>query len=167
MEPKGTGVAKWLGVARQWSQSRATIGSYLPLTKALEDSLCPVEASATVRRQSLPPRGTFYEKTGLQCAEIEWQFEHKTRYNSHKVFLAIPSGQVHLDRSALGSHIWWDGMRSIRFRESAIDILRRVGWLNWEDIGPMNGHRTWRQLGPPQRITGYDHEVISQSSETT
>ena len=108
-----------------------------------------------------------YEKTGLQCAEIEWQFEHKTRYNRHKVFLAIPKGQVHLDRSVLEKHIWWDGRRSIRFRESAIDILRRVGWLDWEDIGSMNGHRTWRQLGPPHRITGYHHEVISQSGETT
>lgn len=108
-----------------------------------------------------------YEKTGLQCAEIKWQFDHKTRYNRHKVFLATTKGQVHPDRSVLGRHVWWDGRSSICFRESAIDILRRVGWLNWEDLGPMNGHRTWRQLGPPHRITGNHHEVISQLGETT
>ena len=108
-----------------------------------------------------------YEKTGLECSEIKWQFEHRSRYNRHKVFLAIPKGRVHLKRSVLGRHVWWDGRSSIRFRESAIDILRRVGWLNWEDLGPMNGHRTWRQLGPPHRITGNHHEVISQLGETT
>ena len=131
------------------------------------------------RRSSLPGGGIrrgesaiaaaarhLYEKTGLECSEIKWQFEHRSRYNRHKVFLASPKGQVHLDRSVLEKHIWWDGQKSIRFRESAIDILRRVGWLNWEDLGPMNGHRTWRQLGPPHRITVYDHEITSQLGET-
>ena len=108
-----------------------------------------------------------YQKTGLQCSKIEWHFEHKTRYNRHKVFLVVPKGQVRLSRGVLGRHIWWDGRNSIRFRESAIDILRRVGWLNWEDIGPMNGHRTWRQLDPPHRITGLNYEVISSFREAT
>ena len=106
-----------------------------------------------------------YEETGLNCSRIEWQFEHKSKFNRHEVFLAIPKGRVQLKDGELERYLWWDGMESIRFRESAIDILLKVGWLNWDHLGPMQGHRTWRQLGPPHRIRGYDHAATSQKTE--
>lgn len=96
-----------------------------------------------------------YEETGLNASKIEWRLEHKSRYNRHQVFLAVPRGQVRLRDGELKEYIWWDGRESIRFRESAVDILIKVGWLNWKYLSTMNGHRTWQQLGPPHRLRGY------------
>ena len=96
-----------------------------------------------------------YEETGLGCSKLEWRLEHKSRFNKHQVFLAVPRGRVRLKDGEIKQYIWWDGMKSIRFLESAIDILIKVGWLNWKYLTEMNGHRTWQQLGPPHRLRGY------------
>ena len=95
-----------------------------------------------------------YQKTGLNSSRIEWRFEYRSRHNRHQVFLAVPRGRVKFGEDSQERHLWWDGVTGIRFRPSSIEILRRVGWLNWEVLGLPSSPTGWRQLGPPHKIPG-------------
>ena len=67
-----------------------------------------------------------YEETDLSCSKIEWLFRHESKSNSHRVFLATPTGDVRLKDGELARYTWWDGKQKIPVYPSVKDILLKA-----------------------------------------
>ena len=75
-----------------------------------------------------------YEETDLSCSKIEWLFRHESKSNSHRVFLATPTGDVRLKDGELARYTWWDGKQKIPVYPSVKDILRKARKSGYLDI---------------------------------
>ena len=72
-----------------------------------------------------------YEETGLNCSNIEWQFYYDGRVNSHRVFLASPTGTAYLKSREITKLIWWDGIKTIPLETHVQEILSYIDWRDY------------------------------------